>query len=93
MTKLTPFRSLSFFTLRSFIPRHSFNPAATFQQRSIWLDRTQIQAKIEDDIRNRFPGEPEEVVEEVARARRGIWEGLIGRKSNLAPPDYVQLTC
>jgi hypothetical protein len=49
--------------------------------------------RIDDEVRSHFPGDPVEVVEEVVRARNGIWEGLRGRKSNLISPDYVQLTC
>lgn len=38
-------------------------------------------ARMQDEVvRRTFPAEAVEVVEEVVKARRGIWEGLNGRK-------------
>jgi hypothetical protein len=72
-------------------------PAAWFPPiRPVWqarLGREEVLERMDDEVRSHFPGDPVEVVEEVVRARNGIWEGLRGRKRNLLCPRYVQLTC
>jgi hypothetical protein len=93
MRSLTPIWSLPL------LPRHSLYSIRALNtvqsqspKRRPWLGREEILKRIDDHTRSHFPGEPVEVVEEVVRARNGIWAGLRGRKTSLYPNLCKRLT-
>jgi hypothetical protein len=65
-------------------------PHRPYNTRSLPLTREELSQKLDDQIRRRYPTIPPAVVEEVVRARRGIWGGLLGRQSAL---DYPSSSC
>jgi hypothetical protein len=82
MRSLTSFRSLPLLSSRSLPATRPLNRFQTLHHtRSVWLSRSEVLDRIDDHIRSHFPEEAEEVVEEVVRARNGIWAGLRGRKA------------